>query len=168
MQNENNLQWKIIDEFPNYSISNTGLIRNDKTGKYLKHSPKGTGYDRVCLYKDGKRYYRMVHRLLAIAHIPNPDNLPEIDHINTIRNDNRIENLRWCSHKQNVNNSISLVNIGESHKKLIECYTLDNQFVKQYPSTKEAAIELGVTPAAIHNVLKGKRPTCKGYIFKYV
>ena len=69
----------------------------------VKTSKDGKGYMKICLYKDGKRKTFKVHRLLAIAFIPNPQNKPFIDHINGIKHDNRLENLRWVTHQENMN-----------------------------------------------------------------
>lgn len=159
---------KIISEFPNYSITDEGIVINNKTNKPLKSSPKGNGYLRVCLWYEGKRYYRTIHRLVAEAFIDNPLSLPEIDHINTDRADNRVENLRWCTTKENMNNPLTKEHCRVAQCKPIACYTLDNQLVTTYPSTKEAAADLGVTPPSIFNVLSGKRKTCKGYIWRYL
>ena len=99
-------QWKKIDGYENYSVSCNGEIRNDKTGRILKAGM--CRYKSVVLYKNGKGKTFKVHRLVAEAFIPNPNNLPCVDHINTIRYDNRVENLRWCTQKENNNNSLTL------------------------------------------------------------
>lgn len=82
-----------------YSISNLGNVRNDKTGKVLKPSINNCGYKIIVLL--GKCY--AVHRLVAQAFIPNPNNLSDVNHINEIKTDNRVENLEWMSHKDNMN-----------------------------------------------------------------
>ena len=76
-----------------YSVSNSGEIRNNINGRILKHDIDSKGFHRIMI---GKKHYS-IHRLVAIAFIPNPDNLPEIDHINRNKTDNCIENLRWVS-----------------------------------------------------------------------
>ena len=93
--------WKKIENQENYSVSNLSKIRNDITGRFLKESLHNKGYLRV--YLDRKHYY--IHRLIAIAFIDNPDNKPFVDHINGITDDNRIENLRWATSKENLQNS---------------------------------------------------------------
>jgi hypothetical protein len=87
------MEWKKIDGY-NYSISKNGEVRNDKTNKILK--PRLDTYIYyVCLFKNNKRKRIQLHRLLAIAFIPNPDNKPFVDHIDENRTNNKLENLRW-------------------------------------------------------------------------
>lgn len=96
-------EFRQIEGFENYSISNIGNVRNDKTGRILK-GVLNSGYLRVKFGKDGKEKVYLIHRLLAIAFIDNPDNLKEIDHINQVKTDNRVDNLRWCSRENNNRN----------------------------------------------------------------
>ena len=92
-----------IEGFENYLIFEDGVIINIKTGREMKLKIDN-GYYRVGLYKNGKQQNFLVHRLIALAYIPNPDNKPCIDHINRITTDNRIENLRWATHQENMRN----------------------------------------------------------------
>jgi hypothetical protein len=82
-----------------YSISNYGQIKNKKTGRILKVYLK-EGYCRIKINTVKKGY--MLHRLVAFAFIPNPKNLPNINHINGIRSDNRADNLEWVTQKENI------------------------------------------------------------------
>jgi hypothetical protein len=94
-----------IKDFENYLIFEDGVIINIETGKEVKPSlDKSLGYYRIGLTKNKKQKYYYLHRLLAEAYIPNPDNKPCIDHINRIRTDYRIENLRWATHSENMQN----------------------------------------------------------------
>ena len=114
--------WKPIKEFEGYyEVSNMGRVRSlnyKRTGKekILKNIEDYKGYLEVVLTKNGKRKQFKVHRLVAEAFIPNPENKPCIDHINTVKSDNRVENLRWVTYKENSNNEKTLEKFkGENH-----------------------------------------------------
>ena len=105
--------WKPIRDYEGlYEVSNLGGIKrleNDKNRKekILKPYKNKLGYLCINLCRDNKVKQMYVHRLVAIAFIPNPENKPCIDHINTIPNDNRVENLRWVTYKENMNNELT-------------------------------------------------------------
>lgn len=95
-----------------YKVSNTGKVLS--TIKNIIIRPhKNNGYERVELHKNGKFFKFFVHRLVAQAFIPNPDNKPVVDHINTIRDDNNVSNLRWVSVSENINNENTLKKHGK-------------------------------------------------------
>jgi hypothetical protein len=96
-----------IVEFPKYYISRQGKVYNFK-GLELKTRLDKDGYLYVPLRKGGNSQRRSIHRLLATAYIPNPENLPVINHKNGIRRDNRIENLEWCSIQHNVKHGFDI------------------------------------------------------------
>ena len=188
--------WKEIEWFDNYQISNLGRVKNIKFDRYVKPLLDNKGYLTVNLYKNGKMKRLLLHRLISIAFIPNPENKPCIDHINTDRLDNRIENLRWCTQKENHNNPLSIVNHGnasrgrivseeqkknqsekmkgrfkgvrKSSKKIIQL-TLDGIFVRGWDAIKDAAESLGVSSSAIWNCLNGKCQvkSIKGFKWEY-
>ena len=114
--------WKPIKDFEGYyEVSNIGRVRSlnyKRTGKekILKNIEDYKGYLEVGLTKNGKRKQFKIHRLVAEAFIPNPENKPCIDHINTVKSDNRVENLRWVTYKENSNNEKTLEKFkGENH-----------------------------------------------------
>jgi hypothetical protein len=93
---------KIIKDFENYSIDVKGNVYNNKTKRPIKaHLNKQTGYLQIKLHKDKKSYSKRIHRLLAEAYIPNPNNLSYIDHIDNNKTNNDINNLRWVLPKEN-------------------------------------------------------------------
>ena len=91
-------EWKEIQDYPNYSVSNLGNVRN-KRGKILKGYPDKDGYLTVCLYHPQKVF--KIHYLVAKMFIENPNNYNQIDHINREVSDNNVNNLRWVSPSQN-------------------------------------------------------------------
>lgn len=111
--------WKDVVGFEGeYLVSSMGNIRSFK--KYGKNGGLITpqidkfGYPVAKLWRNGKPVFKKVHRIVAMAFIPNPENKPVIDHINTIRTDNRVENLRWCTVEENVNNPISKMKLSKT------------------------------------------------------
>lgn len=112
--------WRGVEEFNGtYEVSNIGNIRN-VNGRGLKLREK-RGYSLITLPKGGRRVNRQMHRLVAIAFIDNPDNLPEVNHKNCIKNDNRVENLEWVSRRENhmhgVENKLIRNQVGKNNMK---------------------------------------------------
>ena len=96
--------WKDVVGYEGlYQVSNLGIVRNYKTLKEVKTCQWHKGYERANLFKDNQRKGYYVHRLVAQAFIPNPKNLPIVNHKNEISTDNRVENLEWCDSKYNLN-----------------------------------------------------------------
>ena len=115
--------WKSIKSYEGlYEISSLGRVKSLNyrgTGKkkILKNIECSNGYLMVNLTKNGKQKQFKVHRLVAEAFIPNSEDKPCIDHINTIRTDNRVSNLRWVTQKENCNNELSKKKYSENHRK---------------------------------------------------
>lgn len=181
--------WKEIEGYEGlYEVSNQGRVRSlDRwaknsasgsvrlsKGRVLKSHTISNGYHHVILYKEGEKKDKMIHRLVAEAFIPNPDNKPKIDHINTDKTDNRVENLRWCTQKENCNNPISLEKISQP----VAQYTLDGELIAVYPSVIEASRQTGGNNVSIHKCCNGgyfdksrgkwvNWTKYKGYVWKY-
>ena len=106
-----------------YEVSNMGRVRSLKFGKkkILKPSKDGNGYLFVKLSKNGKIKYFKVHRLVANAFVENPNNLPQINHINEVKTDNRAVNLEWCTNQYNkrFSSAKNVMGIGDNGKKTI-------------------------------------------------
>ncbi len=96
--------YRIISEFPNYSVSEDGIVINNRTGRKLKQSirhSRSSAYKQVFLYNSNGRKTMLVHRLVALAFIPNPDNLPQVNHVDENTMNNSADNLEWCTAKYN-------------------------------------------------------------------
>lgn len=105
MENE---EWRVVPQFENYEVSNMGRIRKRDTGQELVCGIGKIGYCKVTLRKGAIKKTFSVHRLVALAFISNPDNKPEVNHINGIKHDNCVSNLEWATPKENVRHAIDL------------------------------------------------------------
>lgn len=180
-------EWRDIPGYEGlYQISNLGRVRsldrivsatNGKTFHYKSKIKKQTKdskkYFQVSLNKNNKDINFSVHRLVAQAFLPNPDNLPEVNHINECRWDNAVWNLEWCTHIYNCNYGSRTIRSAKSHinhpkrSKPVLQYTLDGQFVAEYPSISEVKRQTGINDAHIPACCKGKRNCCGGYRWRY-
>lgn len=101
------VEWKLIEGFDGiYSVSNYGEVRNNKTGRLMKPIKNEKGYLRVGLTTNGKLKCMRVHRLVAQAFIHNPDNKPEVNHIDFNKENNCVSNLEWVTGKENTKHSL--------------------------------------------------------------
>lgn len=144
-----------------YEVSNEGNVRNKITGKILKPTSNEKGYLRVGLYKDGIRKYRSIHRLVARAFLPNPNSEFEVDHIDKNRTNNNVDNLRWVSHQENIDYSLS---------KPVAQFSLDGRLLNTYKSINEAERQTGVCQSNIVQCCKGNLgySHAGNFIWKYV
>ena len=94
--------WRTVKDYPLYSVSNLGRLKNNKTQKILKGGLDIYGYRIAILCNNGKRKSKTIHRLIAEAFIDNPDNKPQVNHINGDKSDNRLENLEWMTAGENT------------------------------------------------------------------
>lgn len=186
--------WKDIKGYEDlYKICIDGRIKNKKN-QYKTPTIGKRGYYVINLWKNNKQTQYYIHQLVAIHFIPNPNNRTEVDHINAIKTDNRIENLRWVTHQENMNNpnTTPLLNYWEGKKqseetiqkrvaklrgkkkpykqcplrwKKVSQYTLDGEFIKEWDNITEPSKLFKAHH--ISECCNGKCKSSGGYIWKY-
>lgn len=162
--------WKDIPGFPGYQVSNLGQIKSlsRSCGYYfikehlMKPQSDTKGYLRISLSKNNKPKRFFVHRLVAMVFIPNPDNLPQINHKNEIKFDNRVENLEWCNSSYNMNYG----NRPDRYSKPIK--QIKNNIEVVYKSVSEAERQTGIARWNITQCAKGVTKTAGKSIWKFV
>ena len=153
--------------FPSYYISNFGNIKHDNN--FLKKCIHSNGYEQVNIRIGNKYVTKLIHRLVAVAFIPNPDNKPCVDHIDGNKRNNYVSNLRWVTPVENANNIITKKRSIENRKSHNEkkIVAISGEINVYFNSIIEASIILGVDRTSISKCLKGQWGTAGGYVFKY-
>ena len=162
-------EWKDIADYEGiYQVSNLGRVKslgNNKSRqeKILKLQLHRTGYLLVKLCKEGKKRNYKVHRLVAQAFIPNPDNKSQVNHRDENKSNNKVENLEWMTCKENINHG---TRTSRTCKPICGINIKTNKRI-EFPSTAEAG-RSGFDPCHIVNCLKGRRKTHKGHRWFYI
>ena len=182
-------EWKDIKGYEGlYMVSNLGNVKSLGNGnsrnknnckeRIRKPTKNGSGYLQVQLYKDGIRKMHLVHRLVACAFIPNPQGLPEVNHLSEDKTDCRAENLEWCSHGYNQNYGTRNIRAGKSvskantnnpkrSKALIATNKVTRQTI-EFPSAMEAERQLGINHSNIARCCNGNGyKSVGGYVWQY-
>jgi hypothetical protein len=158
-------QWKTIKDYPNYKISNIGLVLNIKTNNILKPFYNKKGYNLVSLFPNKKNF--KIHRLVAEAFIPNPENKEQVNHIDSNKNNNSVFNLEWNTNLENTKHSIENNTFGIGNSKKVKC--LETGMV--YDSAVEASKYFkNISSKSIQKAAneKNKTKTAGGYSWQYI
>lgn len=189
-----NEEWRAVKGYEGlYEVSNLGNVRsldhvweyvrngvtvlNPRKGKALKLQQRQHGYLCVQLHGRGGHKTRgfrtmSVHRLVAEAFIPNPLGLPEVNHLDEDKTNNRADNLEWCTHIENTNYGTcqqrrAAKQTNGSTSKAVTQFTLDGDFVATYPSMAEAERQTGFAAGNICYAINGRYSHAYGYKWKY-
>ena len=180
-----------IKDFEDYTIDETGNVFSIRKSKYLKQTINRNGYCKVTLQKDKYRKMFSVHRLVAQAYLKNYSNTLQVNHINGIKTDNRVENLEMVTAKENMKKAVEIGlfdkckkiqrknaiknNLGkyhilasESEKKRVAKYDKNNNLIQVYNSITEASRKNNINITSISYSANGKRKTGGGYIWHFV
>lgn len=158
--------WKKIKGYEGmYEVSNLGRVksfqRKKREGRQLSPHDNG-GYLFVTLSQNGFSKVCSVHRLVAIAFIPNPKNKPQINHKNFQTGDNYTDNLEWCTASENIQHSLKYGKKGKRVRQI-----LNGQIIRVFKSITLAAVFVNKTKQAISLVCRGGMKTCAGYEWEF-
>lgn len=165
--------WKKIEEFPKYEVSNLGNVRHINGNAKSQQMDK-YGYLVTDLYYDKGRKNAKVHRLVAKAFIPNPDNKPTVNHINEIKTDNRVENLCWMTVKEQNSYGTRLSKVGKTKignkncsKRSIICIELNKEFYDVPDAVKWFDKQnIKINKSCLYNCLNGRNKSAGGFHWK--
>ena len=174
-------EFKDIEGYENYyQISNCGRVKSverkvfRKNGtlysqkeQYIKLTINKNGYYYVTLRKNNKIKTFLVHRIVAKAFIPNPNKLPQVNHINENKLDNKICNLEWCDNLYNENYGTGKTRAGLLHRKAVIQYDKDNNFIYKFNSGIDAERETNIDNASISRCCYGKQHKAGGYYWRF-
>lgn len=169
-------KWKDVEGYEGlYQVSDEGEVKSLKyrgsNKEYILSNRKVTkGYMQVILWKNRKSKTFMVHRLVAQAFIPNPNNYPQINHKDEDKTNNKVENLEWCTNEYNHNYGTGNIRRGgglnHAGSKRVYQYTLNGELIAIWPSSMECGRN-GFSQCCISNCCNGKLETYKGYRWSY-
>ena len=172
--------WKDIEGYEGYyQISNTGKVKSLERMKWngkgyqkvpekiLEGVDNGHGYLRVKLCKDGKVEQPLVHVLVATAFLPNPDNLPEVNHKDEDKTNNCVENLEYCSKLYNINYGTGIKRRAEKRSKPVFSVDKESGLIMWWQSAHEAERCTGISNGNIIKCCQGKQKSAGGHVWFY-
>lgn len=172
--------WRAINGYEDYEVSDTGQVRRVRyyganaakyeVPYYLKSRKDKDGYVKYTIASNGKLRSFFAHRLVASAFIENQDGKEQINHKNGIKDDNRVENLEWCTASENIRHRIDVLGVTLRNKKSSKAVAqidANGKVVATYPSAKEAHRSTGLSQGHISECCRGECKTYKGFSWKY-
>lgn len=156
--------WKTLSGYTTFEGSNIGKIRNIKSGNVYKIYIRKDGRCQVNLREGSKTRPEKVHRLIAKAFIPNPENKSQVNHKNGNQSDNRVINLEWATPSENTKHAFDVLGHTPINQKKVLCLTNGIE----YPSAMEAARRLKLNSGNLSSVCRGLYKSTKGFEFKYL
>lgn len=163
------MKWKdVVGYEDRYIVSEDGDIYSKITHQLLKKKIDRYGYATVGLSRNGKTKWFTIHRLVATAFIPNPDNLPTVNHKDENKLNNAVHNLEWSTVKDNDNHGTRNERMAKSKKKNpIAQYDKNMTLIRVHLGIKDAQRNTGVNRNSIREVCRGNRSDAGGYIWRY-
>ena len=152
-----------------YEVSDKGRVKSIGYGKdrILKLLRDRGGYLHVYLYKNGEKKMYLVHRLVAKTFIPNPDNLPEVNHKDEDKTNNSVQNLEWCDRKYNLNFGTRAQRQAEKLSKPVLQYTKSGKLVREWKSATDVQRNLGYFQNYISYCCTGRYKSAYNFIWKF-
>lgn len=167
------IMWKDISGYEGlYLVSNIGEVKGLKRNRILSPGKNHKGYYIVSLTKKGTKKTFSIHRLVAEAFIPNPNNLPQVNHKNGIKTCNEDWNLEWTNNSGNQKHAFAnglQTNVGNNNPNIrgVDQFDLDGDFIKHWNSIYDITNTLGYSRSSIWRCCTGKYKTSHGYIWRY-
>lgn len=160
--------WKDIEGYEGlYQVSNLGRVTRVTTNRILKSSKHVSGYLMVNLSKNSVTSHQRIHRLVAQAFIPNPENKPDINHVDEDKTNNNVNNLEWSTRKENCNHGTRNERISKINSIPIISTNLKTGESTEFYGINDCARQLELQASNITHVLNGRRKQVGGYIFEY-
>ena len=150
-----------------YEVTSSGLVISVRKHMLLKPKIDRYGYPVVTLFGRNRPRYVPIHRLVAEAFIPNPENKPAVNHIDENKLNNSVENLEWVTVKENDNHGTRNIRMAESKCKTPVVQILPDGSIRQFRGVKDASICTGINRCQIAECCKGRAKTAGGYKWRY-
>lgn len=153
-------RWSVSAEYPQYEVSDLGRIRH--IGGVARKTRNTAGYSYVCIRQGGKAHNVRLHRLIASAFIPNPENKPHVNHKDGDKSNNAADNLEWCTASENERHKVNMLGIKQKppiRQTAVICVETNRAF----QSIKDAAEQMHINGKHIGEAATGKRKTACGY-----